>query len=1007
MFNIRKIIVFAIASISLLLVLTADSLVFAQAGATSSTIVGTVYDQQNAVIPGANVVAKNINTNDIREVMSNEDGVYSVQQLRPGQYEVMIKAEGFKPLILRVELDLGVSAKVDVNLKIDIDSQVIEVRGSTLVQEGKTESSINQDKNRIDGLPINRRSFLDFALTSPRVTNNRTPAQGITSASGLSFNGQSGRRNNITIDGVDNNSVGTGSVRATFSQDAVQEFQVLSDSFSAEFGRAIGGVVNIVTKGGANEFHGNAFFIDRNDKISARDAFSPFKPRFSQYQPGITLSGPIKKDKLFFFTSFERLSVKQNNFITISDSTIAAIRNQGFLINNGPVPFSLATTTFLARADLKLTPNDTLYFRYNYGGEYDGNFEPVGGLTAGTSTQVHKVQENAIALNNTYVSAPLNLVNETRFLYSNRSRTAQGVVDGPQSVIVAPDGVVRFGPSPSSTPFFATERAYQFVDNVSLSRGRNQIKAGIDLYYFHTPGRSFSLQPFATPLIPFLSIDFPTITGNNALPVFSAIQAFDPGQRTPQQLAFLMLLTNIAPGMFPGFPANFPFATSPLPSIYQQSFGDGHAKLIEKSFSGFVQDDIKVNPNLLVKLGLRYDINRLAAYPKNNGDFSPRVAFSYTPNKVKNLHAHGAYGIFFAREFVGFSGAVEVTQSQAVKISAFPFPFSALLFSLPGHSIADSSKYPSNFQFVPQLSTVFEYDKNIRSNYAHEVSFGLDYYLNSNTAVSVNYNWVRGLKLFEERNINPVIRPEGNQINAFLRGRVDPTRGDVIQYASNGDSYYHAVTFSAERRFAKNFNFLAAYTISKAIDDFFDVRVDLTNGPVDPFNTRGERGLSTQDVRQRFVFSGVWNLNYSKNIFLRDYVISTIITANAGIPFNLLAGVDLNQTGDAPPSDRPTIGGVSLGRNVGIQPGFAATDLRLTRRIPIKEKYVIEGFVEGFNIFNRTNISQVDNTFSPDAQGKFSLPANTGANGRYKATPDRYRNAFAPRELQFGVRVSF
>src|SRR5262249_32606036 len=219
-----------------------------------------------------------------------------------------------------------------------------EVRAEHTVDEEKTESSTSIDRGRIDGLPINRRNFLDFSLTAPRVTRNRAPGEGVTATSGLSFNGQSARSNNITIDGLDNNDIGSGSVRSTFSQDAVLEFQVVSDSYSAEFGRALGGIVNIVTRGGSNEYHGNLFGFIRNDETSARDVFAPFKPEYKQYQLGAVLSGPIKKDKLFFFGSFERLSIKQNNFVTISDQSVRAANRQGFTLRNGPVPFSVGTT---------------------------------------------------------------------------------------------------------------------------------------------------------------------------------------------------------------------------------------------------------------------------------------------------------------------------------------------------------------------------------------------------------------------------------------------------------------------------------------------------------------------------------------------------------------------------------------------------------------------------------------------------------------------------------------
>src|SRR5262249_24911337 len=149
--------------------------------------------------------------------------------------------------------------------------------------------------------------------------------------------------------------------------------------------RALGGIVNIVTRGGSNEYHGNFFSFIRNDGTSARDVFAPFKPEYKQYQLGAVLSGPIKKDRFFFFGSFERLSIKQNNFVTISDQSVRAANRQGFVLRNGPVPFSVGTTPVLGRLDARLAQNDTLYVRYNFGGTYNGALEPFGGLIGETN----------------------------------------------------------------------------------------------------------------------------------------------------------------------------------------------------------------------------------------------------------------------------------------------------------------------------------------------------------------------------------------------------------------------------------------------------------------------------------------------------------------------------------------------------------------------------------------------------------------------------------------------
>ncbi|MEW6732243.1 MAG: TonB-dependent receptor, partial [Acidobacteriota bacterium] len=744
------------------------------------------------------------------------------------------------------------------------------------------------------------------------------------------------------------------------------------------------------------------FFLNRNDELSARDVFAVTKPPFSQYQYGATLSGPIRKDKTLFFTSFERLSVSQNNFVTISDFALAAINRQGFNVQKGVSPFALGNTSLLARVDTKLTQNNSLWVRYNFGGTYNGRFEPFGGLTAATAASVFRADDHNVAVNNTYINAGLNLVNETRYLFNKRDATSKGVIPGPQTLIFAPEGAITFGPSTSSQPLIINEYTNQIVNNTSLLRGRHQIKFGFDFLENHTTDEAFAL-PFNNGFSLFGPIDFAALTNTPGFPFFTGLEAFDPTLRSQPQKDFLTFLAGVLPSMLPGFPNGVDLANMPIPTAFIQGFGTGAIDLNSKAFSAFVQNDIRVRPEFLLKLGIRYDIQRAQDVPKNDGNFSPRIALAYNPKQIPNLNIRAAYGIFFARVLNAFSSGNENNRKGLVKTAVVPLPFSVLPYSRPGHNFPDFTTFPPDLFFDPTLSLVFEFNRNLRNSYSQQAVLGIDYYLNRNTLASINYNYVRGLKLFQERNVNPIVNPDPT--NPF-GGRVDPTRGDVIQYASDGDSYYHALTVALERRFTK-INFLAFYTLAKAIDNFFDVRVDLTSGPVNPLNIRAERGLSNQDIRHRFVLSGVWELSYTKNPILRDFQLSSIVTITSGTPFNLLAGVDLNGSGDNPPSDRPLIGGVPIGRNAGEQPGFASLDLRLSRKITINEKLFFEGFIEGFNFLNRTNISQVDNVFLPDLQGNFNLPPNTGNNGRFIAPRNRYRNAFSPRQLQFGLRFNF
>jgi hypothetical protein len=983
----------------LLLISGAPSSSWAQSSSTTGSIIGTVKDPQGSSLVGAAITARQIKTNLERTAQVGDDGIYQFVQLTPGNYEVKVHVEGFVPQTEAATVNIGTTVLVEFVLSVNGSNEIIEVSSNSLLNEGKTENSTVIDNKRIENLPINQRDFLGFSLTTARAVKDRLPAQGAIATSKISFNGQTARSNNITIDGLDNNDLSAGSVRSTFSQEAVQEFQVVADNYNAEFGRALGGVINIVTKGGTNEFHGNTFFFIRNDSISARDSFSAIEPPFDRYQFGATLGGPVKRDKLFFFTSFERLTLKQNNIVTIRDATVTAAARQGFVLKNGPVPFSKGTSSFLGRLDAQFNANDRLTVRYNGSFNYDGAFEPFGELLAESTGGIQRLDDNSIAANNTYISNKFNLVNETRFLFSRLDQNVTTPDPGPLVNLFAPEGQVIFGRS-TILPQPRQLRVYQFVDNVSLTRGRHQIKFGVDFNLVKTPLNRTPI--FAGGFFVFTQLDFSTLSGIPGLPSFTGLQTFDPTQRTPEQRAFLTLLSGALPIQFPGFPRGLPLADLGLPAAYIQSFGNPRLENTTKLLSIYFQDDIRLRPNLLVKLGTRYDLNRVGFLPKNSGNVSPRIALSYRPAKFEKLHLRAAYGLFFTPPSFGIALFSQLNSSGKIQVISNPFPFSILPFMRPGHSFPESEQAPDNITSFPQFFQSVEISKDLRSSYTQQTTAGFDYYLDKNTAISITYDFVRGIKLLSDRNINPIVRPvPGDILLSTTTGRIDPSRGDIREFESAHDSYYHAVTFAIERRFTNRFGFLAHYTYSKNIDNALDSVAAQLDEIQDPLHIGNERGLSIQDLRHRCVVSGVWELSYSKNPLLRDYQLSAILNLESGRPYNLIAGVDLNMNGDNPPGDRPA----GLGRNVGILPGFAGFDLRLTRSISISDRFKLHAIAEVFNLFNRVNISQIDRVYPPDAQGNFNLPPQQ--DGRFIATPDRFRGAFEPRQVQFGVKLAF
>ncbi|MCS6873853.1 MAG: TonB-dependent receptor [Pyrinomonadaceae bacterium] len=306
---------------TIVLCVSACAAVFAQAQASTADLTGTVVDPNGAVIQGATITAKNIATGVARTVQTNQLGEYVIIGLQPGDYEIIAEAPNFKKIIISpIKLTVGQRAELQIKLEVGEVGGEVVVSGDTveLVETTRTAVAATIEQTRIENLPINERSAIGFALTLSTVNRDNGRPIGPAPTSGLNIGGQRGRSTLVQVDGVDftDNSVNT--ARSTVGQEAVQEYQISTNSYMPEFGRAIGGVVNVVTKRGTNEYKGNLFFFVRDKVIQARPPFAPTsdKPDFTRVQYGITLGGPIVKDKTFFFTAFEGRQRRESGFFT-------------------------------------------------------------------------------------------------------------------------------------------------------------------------------------------------------------------------------------------------------------------------------------------------------------------------------------------------------------------------------------------------------------------------------------------------------------------------------------------------------------------------------------------------------------------------------------------------------------------------------------------------------------------------------------------------------------------
>jgi hypothetical protein len=318
-----------------------------QAQSNAADLQGTVRDPKGAVVPGAAVTARNTATNASRDATTNDDGFYKIVSLSPGEYEVTVKAPNYKTAVIqRVKVTVGQTANQDIPLEVgDLTATVTVTAVSPNIVE-TTATSVNStvDQQRIESLPINERSATGFALTISTVGRDNGRPIGPAPTSGLNIGGQRGRSTLVQVDGADYTDNSINAARSTVSQEAVQEYQVATNSYAPEFGRATGGIVNVVTKGGTNEFRGNIFGFLRHKSIQSRNAFAPLidndpnkKPPFTRVQYGATFGGPIKKDRTFFFTSFEQRRRQESGFFT---SDVGAGLTSSITIGAPFLPFS-------------------------------------------------------------------------------------------------------------------------------------------------------------------------------------------------------------------------------------------------------------------------------------------------------------------------------------------------------------------------------------------------------------------------------------------------------------------------------------------------------------------------------------------------------------------------------------------------------------------------------------------------------------------------------------------
>jgi hypothetical protein len=990
-----------------------------QATISYAQLNGTVQDASGRAIVGAAVTLRDLGTNQTYNAVSNASGLYLVPNLAPGRYELAVTNAGFgKYVRTGIVLTVGQTATLDVTLNVAASSEVVTVTTEAPpVEPTRSETSQVIDSVHIEGLPTNGRQFVDFALLTPGVATGRTSIQSTfteTEVTRISFGGMRDLSNAVTVDGADYINMATGSQRSTPSQEAVSEFRVVNNSYGAEYGRALGGIVNIVTKSGTNDLHGSLYGYLSNRAANAR---SPLQlPQFDQYrrgQFGGTLGGPIRKDRTFFFMNYDGQRFAQSptypgTLIENLDTINAAKVAMGLPPENLNELKTLDHDNGFIRLDHQINSASRLNVHY---GIFDsrnlntlvGDTLDGGGIGAPSSGHNGFIRDQSLVGTLNSLLKP-SLVNTALVQYARRhyifpGNTGQPNLDIPNTLLFGHN----FG------TFDATnESRIQVSDSLAWVKGNHYLRFGGDFNHIW----DFVIWPGFTPM----RIVFP---GFNCMVDFANFvnpEAGVPAAEAPPCGAFGL------PDFLHGVPIVFwgaPVGTGPIvpgslppviPTTWQNAYvnpQDYFVRLNHGYLGLFAQDQWHITPKVTLNYGLRWDFETGLTQVVNHDfrGFQPRIGLAYSPTKHTVIRS--GFGIFDDHYTMTFFFVTYPQREVVIPNVPQPFvrrgnetatyvlnllPFQPIVFGdlkYPDGSTpplpADAAKTliltgqtPPNFGTGPPGTLVTAsgggIDRNSRIPYSEQASLGIDQELGHGIVLSAQYLFVASHKQVRPENLN--VCPPGGESNdatfcppASAVGFPDNKLPDgrdafsgplysnagLMYYLDNsGVSVYHGGSIGLNGRVGSNFRFNANYTFSHTMDD--GTFTTFVSTPQDLYDRAAERADSVQDVRHRFVMNFV--AQGPQKTFLRNFELSNILNLQSGRPFTIFVGNDINNDTN-PVTDRV---GLSR-RNTYRGDHLYSNDVRLAYKFLIAENKKLELAVDGFNVFNRPNVDEVTSVY--------------------------------------------
>ncbi len=905
-----------------------------QSQITTGTIQGTISDPSGAVVPNAKVALKNVATGFQRTLTTDNEGRYLAPLLEVGNYEITISAAGFATAIAKgYNLTLGQTLVANIPLTVAATGETVTITEEPpLVETSRTEASTLVNSRAVESLPLNGRKFLDLAFLTPGVMQEPERNQ-------LSFAGQRGINNNINVDGADFNQPFFGGQRGgertsaayVVSQEAIREFQVVRAGFAPEFGRSTGGVVNVITKSGTNQFHGGAFYFLRHKEFATTDALGDtVAPTRQQF--GGSIGGPIRRDKTFFYTVYDQQAEHQPLVIRFNQT--AGLPAE-YLAGQGTFQSQNTVNTFLTKIDHRLTSNTQLTGRYNYSRNYapNGTFT---GVTTGVleNNGTERDRSHTAVVNANTVIRPT-LLNEVRFQYSYEERPRVNNGEGMDFVSkvgpqVQVSGCCYFG-GVSYLPIPENDSRTQFADNVSYIKGAHNLKVGFDY------NRSHVDQFFR---------------GNwRGVYIFNNIQSF----------------MNVVNGV-----------AGAAPDQFRIFFGDGKFVATQPDVAGFIQDAWKIHPRLTMTYGLRYEasimpqpiipnpaVPETASIPSDKSEWQPRLGLSWDLFGKGKTVVRASTGMFYARTpmlllnqafnsngnpAVGSSftlNATQIRQTQSVH-PEFVFPF------VPDTSKAENASFFTGAGIAGLKPDVSFFAPDFQNPRSVNITGGIEQALGNNWAVGIDWVHVNSVHLERIRDVNlypPTVGPD-NSTPAQQRPiyntsvRPNPNYNIMRSQQSSARSNYDGYTLSLNKRFSKGYQFMTSYTLAYNHDDDSNERNYSGITYADAYNLAQEYSWSRLDIRHRWVFSGSYDLKWGIQV-------SSILKFSTGTPFSGFTGVDSNR--DSQFTDRAIVGGAMLPRNSFRNTNTFYPDMRVTKRWNFTERHSVSLAFDLFNFVNYDN----------------------------------------------------